>query len=67
MAFRRLEKNMFRGENFDRFADKTPRGTGILEKCSKRNSSIQLQTPILLKVDSILQKMISSFAENILS
>ena len=44
----------------------TPRGTGILENFSERKSSKQLQTPKLLNVEPILQKLISNFAKNII-
>lgn len=57
---------MHRGKNFDSFAEKTPQGTEFLEKSSEIKSSLQLETPKLLKVYPILQKMISNFAENIL-
>ena len=64
-CFRRLEEKIT-------FMDKTltdlltPRGTGILENFSERKSSKQLQTPKLLNVEPILQKLISNFAKNII-
>ena len=39
----------------NRFAEKTPQDTGILENFSEWKLSIQLQTPALLKVDAVLQ------------